>query len=325
MTSPTTFNAACLKFLSNVEKSMPSNTLQSYKSDLLGSGGFIPSLAPSIKLTSPIGALTEEHGVIFLQSLLDLGLTPATRRRRASTLREFFRFVSYEYDLPISVDRLKYKIKSLHLLTGSQSTRSYPADKIRKMLAFAGTLRPLPDDLVALRDLAFILTLAQTGLRVHEAVALRVGSIDRDYRATIIGKGGKQATVTWGKDARGRLNAYLKARVILDGSTGRLREMVPLFARHDQTSGKNKVKSITIKIGEKIVHNMAALALGDGYDPAITCHALRHYFGTEIYKITKDVKATQKALRHAKSSTTLDIYVHRNDEEVAEIVKSVFG
>ena len=47
-----------------------------------------------------------------------------------------------------------------------------------------------------MRDRAFLLTLADTGLRVHEACNMRRGDIDwNEGRAVIIGKGDKQAVV----------------------------------------------------------------------------------------------------------------------------------
>ncbi|MBK9781938.1 MAG: tyrosine-type recombinase/integrase [Anaerolineales bacterium] len=48
----------------------------------------------------------------------------------------------------------------------------------------------------AYRDRAFLVTLADTGFRVHEACNLRRGDIDwNEGRAVIIGKGNKQAVV----------------------------------------------------------------------------------------------------------------------------------
>ena len=320
-----TFRTASAAFLDNIKKSQPFNTWKGYRSDLLGEKGFISALAPQVKPSSPISDLTEEHGVKFIQSLLDRGASTRTRQRCASTVREFFRFVAYHYNLPVSVDRLKFAIKSLHLLAGAKNVREYPGEKVRKILFFCSSLHPQPNDLEMLRDLAFIFTLAQTGLRVSEACALRIGQVDKNFRATIIGKGDKKATVTFGKDARLRLNAYLKSRAGLDASTGKPRSALPLFARHDQTSGKNLVKPINQKLAQKIVHNMAALALGDEYDPKITCHILRHYFGDTIYHDKKDPKATQDAMRHSSITTTMEIYVHPNDEETSQTIKSVFG
>jgi site-specific recombinase XerD len=47
-----------------------------------------------------------------------------------------------------------------------------------------------------LRDRAFLITLADTGLRVHEACGLRRGDIDwNEGKALVIGKGNRQAVV----------------------------------------------------------------------------------------------------------------------------------
>src|SRR5215204_4178240 len=68
-------------------------------------------------------------------------------------------------------------------------------------------------NLEALRDRAFVLTLADTGLRISEACALKRGDIDwREQRAIIIGKGDKQAVVRFSNRAIEALKIYLHAR-----------------------------------------------------------------------------------------------------------------
>ena len=316
----TTVKQAITAFLGNIQKSNPRNTYKTYKSDLLGASGFMPSVK-EIKSTSPIEAVTEEMCVEFLQSILDKGLSPATRQRKASTLREFIRFVSDEYDLPISVDRLNHKIKTHHLLKTPKIQIDYPGEKVERILEFSKTLKPT--DLTGQRDLAFLWTLAETGLRVSEACDLKVGQIDRRWRATFIGKGNKQATVTFGRQSRSWITEYLKSRSALDKSSGLTLTNLPLFARHDEAVGKNKVKQINPKTAEKIIHHLARLVLGSEYDENITCHKLRHRFVTEIYR-KKGIKVAKDMARHSDLSTT-DRYAHRDSEENAEISRQIFG
>jgi site-specific recombinase XerD len=321
MTSPTLLSA-CEAFLSNVKKSRPYNTHKNYRSDLLGQSGLIAALAPAIKPTSPISTLDEELCTKFIQSLLDGGASPSTRQRKASVLRGFIGFSADAYDLPINIDKMNYKIKSRYLLSGVKDITEYPGDKIQKILDWSKTMNPI--NLQDRRDLAFLWLITETGMRVGEASSLKIGQIESDWSITFIQKGGDQATVNAPSRTQAYITAYLRSRKTLDASVGSSRLNLPLFARHDQAAGKGKVKKINTKTGEGIIHRFALLALGEDYDPRITCHKFRHYFITKIYERKGDLKETQELARH-KTIATTQRYTHRNSMKNKNVVKEVFG
>jgi len=145
-----------------------------------------------------------------------------------------------------------------------------------------------------LRDRAFLLTLADTGLRVHEACALRRGNLDwNEGRAMIIGKGDREAIVRFSRRALSALREYLTARATLDGASGRPLASLPLFARHDRGAGK-KVKPITTATGRNIVTQRVREALGDFSVGTITPHSFRHYFVTIVLKGSGNLKLAQE-------------------------------
>jgi integrase/recombinase XerC len=312
MPSPT-LKTACEAFLYNIRQK---NTLKNYRSDLLGETGLIYSLAPAIKPTSPITSFTEGEGVLFIQNLLHDNASPSTIQRRTSVMMQFVRFIADEYDMPISVDKLKQKLKTRYLLQKNNVVISYPGAKIQRILDY--TKRIDPTDLRMRRDKAFLWSLAETGLRVSEACNLRIGQI-KEWRAAFIGKGDILRSVKFGKHSRALINSYLKARQVVDGSQ---RDMLPLFIRHDKAAGKT-IKPITPKIGEQIIHNLALLALGDEYDPTITCHKFRHYY---ISTIARDsgMQSAQVGAGHKNISTT-QRYTHMEEEEIASINDKSFG
>lgn len=318
-----TLKTACEAFLSNVKKAQPHNTWKNYRSDLLGETGFVSCVVPALKPNSPIADLTEEHGKQFILTLLNDGASPSTRQRRAASLREFFRFVTDQYDLNLSVDRLNFKLKSSHLLTSQKTHITYPAEKVKKMLS--ESLKIQVETLSDKRDLALLWTFAETGARVSEACSFKVGMIDRKWRITFIGKGSKQATVRFGKNSRRYISSYLKSRAVLDAASGQTGSLLPLFARHDEMVGKNKVVPISAKRAEGIIHHLAMLTLGEEYDNNITCHTFRHYFITEVYHQTGgDLKAAKELGRHENIQTT-DRYAHRDSEENAALSEKIFG
>ena len=50
-------------------------------------------------------------------------------------------------------------------------------------------------------------------------------------------------------------------------------------------------------------------------------HTLRHTFATDLYRTTKNIRLTQKALGHSDLSTTM-IYTHLVDDELEDALKS---
>lgn len=53
--------------------------------------------------------------------------------------------------------------------------------------------------------------------------------------------------------------------------------------------------------------------------PGVGLHRLRHWYGTSIYKATKDIRRTQELLRHASPSTTAIYTLVSSEERLAAI------
>jgi integrase len=166
-----------------------------------------------------------------------------------------------------------------------------------------------------LRDRAFLITLADTGLRVHEACGLRRGDLDwNEGRAIIIGKGNKQAVVRFSGRSMQALRDYLSARAKLDGASGRPLGALPLFARHDKGAGK-KIKTITTATGRNIVAGRVEQILGAEAVGTITPHSFRHYFVTRVLQASGNLKLAQELARHTNIAVT-QRYAHLNDDEL---------
>jgi integrase len=165
----------------------------------------------------------------------------------------------------------------------------------------------------AYRDRALLITLADTGFRVHEACNLRRGDIDwNEGRAVIIGKGNKQAVVRFTSRSMQAIKDYLSQRAALDGISGKQLSSLPLFARHDKGAGK-KIKPITPTTGRNIVKERVLQILGKESVGKITPHSFRHYFVTMTYLAKRDLKLSQILARHESISTT-NRYAHFGSE-----------
>jgi integrase len=166
--------------------------------------------------------------------------------------------------------------------------------------------------------------LADTGLRIHEAVALRRGDLDwNEGRAILIGKGNREAVVRFSSRSLRYLKAYLDGRSVQDGASGRPLRSLPLFARHDKGAG-DRVLPISTTTGRAIVHQRTAEALGDRPSAAITPHSFRHYFVTTVLRGSGgNLKMAQELARHRSIAVT-QRYAHLSDDELDRGYHEIF-
>lgn len=324
-----TLLSAIESFLGNVEATQAAHTAKSYRADLLGSTGFLTAMSARIRPTMPIGELREEMAVQYFQDLVSRGVSAATFRRRASTLREFLRFVQALQWANVSADRLKSLLKAGKLDPKPEEDDSFHELEplIKRVIDHAAAIVPQGEEidrLIQLRNKAFVLTLPETGARVHEACKLKRRDIDWDaQRAVIIGKGGARGLLRFGERSFRAIQDYLNARAAIDGASGIPLSALPIFARHDD-GGMKKVKPITPSTGEDIVHAMALAALGPDYDPRLTCHKFRHYFVTVVLQKTDNLKVAQEMARH-KSIANTQRYAHVNEGELDRKHAEIFS
>jgi len=165
--------------------------------------------------------------------------------------------------------------------------------------------------LEALRDRAFVLTLADTGLRISEACALKRSDIDWvEQRAIIIGKGDKQAVIRFSNRSVEVLKVYLHARSIVEPNSRTPLGSQPIFARHDIRASK-KIRPITAGGMWKAIKSRIEEAGVERSDVRI--HDFRHYFVTMTYLAKGNLKLSQELARHESINTT-NRYAHFGSE-----------
>ena len=275
-------------------------------------------------LQTPVGEIKEDVVVWLANALRDHA--PTTERLYLTVATGFFEFLAAENLAQVNLPRIRLLIRQRGRRAGIRLPQ-FPHDDIEKVLLYAETLSAAPakDDeerLRSLRDRAFLVTLADTGLRVHEACGLRRGDIDwNEGRAVIIGKGDKQAVVRFSKRSQAAIKDYLTARSTLDGSSGRPLSALPLFARHDLGAGK-KVKPIQTNTGRNIVNQRVHEALGEDAS-RITPHSFRHYFVTRVLRASGNLKLAQELARHKNIAVT-QRYAHLSDNELDQGYYEIF-
>jgi integrase/recombinase XerC len=323
--NPTIKDAAKM-FLENVSLARSKNTADTYGFAIRA---FLALLADN-KIDAektPVVELSEDAIGWFAVALKKHAAS--TERLYLQAIMGFYEFLAAERLASPTLPRLRLLIRQRSRRTG-QRLPQFPRDDIEKVLESISSRPPSPttDDSLSehlrhLRDRAFLLTLADTGLRVNEACSLRRGDIDwNEGRAIIIGKGDKQAVVRFSKRSMNALKDYLSARGQLDGASGRPLPSLPLFARHDKGAGK-KIKPVTTATGRNIVDERVRQALGDEAQGRITPHSFRHYFVTTVLRASGNLKLAQELARHANIAVT-QRYAHISDDELDQGYHEIF-
>lgn len=316
---------AAERFLEAVGLARSPNTARTYRNALTA---FLAALRRrGIRAEAfPVAHSSEDWITTFAGSLK--GLAPATERLYLTAVTGWYEYLAAEGLAPVNLPRLRLLIRQRARRPG-QRLPQFPRKAIEGILRYAIELagRPASSALARLRDLrdrAFLLTLGDTGLRVHEACGLRRGDVDwSEGRAILIGKGDREAVVRFSRRALRALRDYLSARSDLDGGSGRPLGSLPVFARHDRGAGK-RILPITTATGRTIVHERAGQALGAEAAESITPHSFRHYFVTVVLRASGgNLKLAQELARHRSIAVT-QRYAHLSDDELDRGYSEIF-
>ena len=236
--------------------------------------------------------------------------SPSTKRVYTTAVRKL-----YAFHKAWNSDELK---EATAHYTRNQGKRivNFNREAVEKVIAYCESLTGDPSasqraNFEALRDRAFVLMLADTGLRISEACALKRGDIDwLEQRAIIIGKGDKQAVVRFSNRSIQALKDYLHARSVVDPNSRIPLGSQPLLARHDIRASK-KIRPITS--GGMWKAAKARIEEAGIERNAVRIHDFRHYFVTMTYLVLEDLKMAQVLARHESIATT-NRYAHFNSE-----------
>ena len=252
---------------------------------------------------------------------------PASERLYLTAAKGFFEYLAAERLSTPNLPRLNLLIRHRSRRTGVRLPQ-FPKDEIEVLIKYAINIASSLEDSQAeklrnYRDKAFILVLADTGMRVHEACNLRRGDVDwLEGKAIVIGKGNQQAVIRFSKRSISAVKDYINLRAELDGSSGRPIGSLPVFARHDKGAGK-KIKPITTATGRNIINQRVSEAINPNAARTITPHSLRHYFVTTILQASGNLKLAQELARH-KSIAVTQRYAHLSNDELDKGYHEIF-
>ncbi|NIS81485.1 MAG: tyrosine-type recombinase/integrase [Anaerolineales bacterium] len=313
-------------YLESVSLARSPNTARTYRNAL---SAFIQTLEKQgIDIDSYPTTKSSENWIADFTADLKI-YAPASERLYLTAVSGWYEFLVAERMAEVNLPRLRLMIRRRARRPG-QRLPQFPQTEIEKIINYAINLADAHHEderarLRNLRDRAYLLTLADTGLRVQEICNLRRGDVDwNEGRALLIGKGDRQAVVRFSRRVLSSLKDYLSVRSKWDGTSGRPLHALPLFARHDRGAGK-KILPITTTTGRAIVHQRARESIGEEVQGSITPHSFRHYFVTTVLRASGgNLKLAQELARHRNIAVT-QRYAHLSDDELDRGYHEIFN
>ena len=264
-----------------VEKGLAKNSIDGYESDLTKLKNWAE------KNDFDLLALTRQDLREWLIDLAGEKLSENSKRRAVSALRGFYKFLQFDGHI---------KKNPAEDLVAPQ--KGFYLPKFLNQTDIENLLN-VPDVSmeIGLRDRAILELMYACGLRVSEAVDLKMSDIEGDAGIlTCKGKGSKTRRVPIGKSAIEWLKRYLILR--------RKKENVEINNLFVSSLGKPLNRQIIFKFVKEYAEK---IGLQD-----VSPHTLRHSFATHLIQNRADVRSVQQMLGHADISTT-QIYTHITD------------
>lgn len=233
----------------------------------------------------------------------ELRSKPATRARKVSTIRIFFKYLAVKANL--------IEVNPAQNLETPKLEKRIPKylslDESRKLLEVAGD----EENRNAERDYAIITLFLNCGMRLSELVNINIKDITfSECKLNVIGKGNKERTIYLNNACVSALNKYLDVRP-KEAIKYDSKDALFLSERRERISNRTVqliVKKELLKAGLDV--------------NKYSVHKLRHTAATLMYQYGNvDIRALQELLGHESISTT-EIYTHVDNSQIRSAVEN---
>ncbi len=273
-----------LDYLQHVKQSS-ANTVMAYRNDL---SQFADFLGTSMPVEASWQDVKPEHIDSYVTKLTSGNYTPSTSARKIAAMKTLFHWLSQDHgDKPRYVN----DDPTMHLRSPKvqkRAPRLLTEEEVNKLFEAAGKMPPPR----SLRDRALLEVIYSTGMRVSEAISLKLGDID--FEACTVrcaGRGTRQRVAPLTVNALTSLREYLDhARADMMGSA---------------TSDFVFLNPLGTKLTRQAVWQLTRqYAQQAGIEGELTPHTLRHSRAAHMLNSGEDIKRVQEWLGHANLATT---------------------
>ncbi len=270
-------------------------TVDAYGTDLRAWADFATGGNPSSLIVTDV---TTSDLRRWIGTIARQGCSPRTVRRKASSLRAFFRFLMRRHGLPAN------PASALTLAKTPKDLPVYirPEDTGRILEKNDPETATPPAGFTDTRDRLIIDILYSTGIRCSELVGLL--DIDADTRKgelKVLGKRNKERIIPIGPELMQSIDDYRRIRDASPSTAiSPADRTAPLLVRADG-------RPLYRRLVYNVVHR--TLAEGGVHAARLSPHVLRHSFATDMLNAGAPISSVQQLLGHASLAST-QIYTH---------------
>ena len=240
--------------------------------------------------------LSEQQIIHFIKTEASKGNALSTQSHLISVLKSFYKYLISEDKMdanPVSTISFPKRWKVL--------PKYLTINQVTELLELPDTHHP-----IGKRDRAIIELMYATGIRISEAIHLKIDTLYLDENfIRVRGKGNKERVIPLGQKAKDWLTDYLNnsRSVLLKNKTNN----VVFLNRNGEKLTRQGIWKMIKGYGKKI-----------GISSKLTPHTLRHSFATHLLEQGADLRSIQMMLGHSSISTT-EIYTYLARDKVKKI------
>lgn len=271
------------------EKKYSENTIAAYRNDLESFFSYLENAKKNYK------NLNYSDVTDYLIYLGKLDLSSSSIGRHLSSIRSFYDFLIKNGVCPST---------PFKLVNGPKKEKKLP--NYLQYEEFLDLISTCDETSLGVRNRMILELLFATGIRVSEAVNIKITDIDfKNREIKIVGKGKKARVVYFNKVCQELMSKYV------------------LNTRQELLKGRKNEYLLINHLGNKITRRGVAdvldkLILKSSIKHKISPHTLRHTFATLMLNEGMDIREVQELLGHERLSTT-NIYTHVSNEELRRV------
>jgi integrase/recombinase XerC len=280
------------------ERNYSEHTLSAYSVSLVQLVTYLKEVYPNVDDILDIQPIMLRSFVGWLD---DRGLHRSSLRSKITAVKSFFKFAHkkgfVKKNISTNVVFPKAEKKLPSFLTENEA-----ADLMTELEKNDGDMR---SDFNSHRNVALAELLYGSGLRISEALSIKVGEIDvANKQVKVLGKGNKERIVPVGEIALNAIRGYLPYRN-------------SIISKSDRLFISSKGNAFSASAAWRVLHSeMAKITSAKQKSP----HTLRHSFATHLLDNGADLMAVSAMLGHSNLSST-QVYTHISTERLREVYK----
>lgn len=276
-------NLAIKEFINFIEKEKrySENTVRAYGTDLNSFVDFIRTYREQEVTVGSLDKIDAKDIRAWLADKHNKKSDLTSNKRALSALRSFYKFYNNRGDI---------KNEAVFSVRSPKIKRKLPRPLTKKdALSAANTIDSMSDDIwIGKRDMALLMLIYGCGLRISEALSVKMSDISSGDTIRVLGKGKKQRELPVLPMVSEAINKYIS--------------VCPYHLSEDDAIflGKRGAKLTPEVFRRNLQRLRGVMGLPDSASP----HAFRHSFATHLLESGADLRSIQELMGHSSLSST---------------------